>query len=634
MSSADREGDVLMAGATSTMTYMLTDTGSESDATPWAGRQARGRRSRSASCDVPFSMMDRRREPASQRLSFMFEHNDLINAMRAQKSKTRLGLTNLHSPWSRVDDQSPQEGAGRARASSDGEVLLRDGLSEGSTTASPSSMHPSEAITTASGVPNDALRQEAVASTKPEPERSGADDEADAEPSQSERLGADDEPKPREQRRRGTVPSGPFPGIGRFPLRRSSTGPLRSRAWSLADELHDAALQADSDGAEGDARSAAGSACGSGSEDFNVNDGGREDARASRQLVESLQRELCEERRVRQRLQAENETLSKKLKACKGTLRRLSKELDIFTGSALGRGAGEAAGGGPPQRPPAPTPPAAVAGGASSAPAAGARWRGAVSKLARRPPSLPASRGGDPLLKHAQVTGELPAPGFDIAGEEKRSPSLLDVGSEAMTSFRGVVTKLLQGVWADEGIPRVEFSPNPLSDNLELLRDRRTVRFAQVDDEEGMCAFACTSAPVLRDDGYGFEVVVRTARLAAKNEFGIGFTARPPSEWPAELPSSADQLGKDTWLVGFSGEAWSGSWGRWIQVPWRVPQIKDGDRIAVYGIFGSGELELLVNGDSIGSIPMPMVGRDRPLWGVVDLLGLEGCIDEVMLPDR
>lgn len=316
------------------------------------------------------------------------------------------------------------------------------------------------------------------------------------------------------------------------------------------------------------------------------------------------------------RLRAENQRLADKVDKCKAVIRRLVKELEVFIGGqdarALQRAAASAVASA-----------AAVSGGAAAGNPRAGRIAGRRVQLAVPVGGVRADGAGGG--KEADDSNPMAS----------AAASLVSYGSAAIEDLRGAISTFLgdfgfaaEQTPADDPESSVQWHDDSMGPNLAISDDGRSIMFSHNEGKLG--AFAGTTRPPRVDDGYGFEVEVGKVRLPSRNEIAIGLTPADPGDWPEDLPEAADGLA-EAWLVGYAGEAWRGRAAGWAEVSWQLPQLKEGTRIRVHAAFGSSKMDVFVDNEHAGSLPIPTISEHRPLWGVVDLLGAEGKVEEVTL---
>lgn len=213
-----------------------------------------------------------------------------------------------------------------------------------------------------------------------------------------------------------------------------------------------------------------------------------------------------------------------------------------------------------------------------------------------------------------------------LASQQPRGGALGDRASSAL-----YIADKVMAAASSSGVLHLRWEAEPLSLNLTLSSNRRAVRFtgANKDVDQGLKAFVGTEAPVWRDDGFGFEVVVQRCRAESTDGLAIGFCSVCPSSWPDDLPDSADELDACLWLVGYGGEMCERleASSQWKTCRWSSSDLAPGDTLRVSMLL-HGRLEVRVNSALVCVANVNYDANGPPLYGVVDLLG---NVDAVML---
>lgn len=121
--------------------------------------------------------------------------------------------------------------------------------------------------------------------------------------------------------------------------------------------------------------------------------------------------------------------------------------------------------------------------------------------------------------------------------------------------------------------------------------------------------------------GWYFEVKVSSVRdhPGELDGMAIGVTTHGPHDLGSSaLPQTMDEM-DPCWIMGFDGSQWDGVSLSWSKCTWRPVGLSKGDVVGML-VTLAGEMRVFVNGKGVAQGPTT-VPTDRPLFGVVDLIG-------------
>lgn len=167
-----------------------------------------------------------------------------------------------------------------------------------------------------------------------------------------------------------------------------------------------------------------------------------------------------------------------------------------------------------------------------------------------------------------------------------------------------------------------KLSSRSASNNVALSQDGLSAVHLSGDDMYGVLlgASPLTASP----EGYYFELMVDAVRADQIDGLVVGVTTTRPKDLAVlvpGLPEVADAV-PSSWCLGFCGlahcscEEHRGDFG---DIDWRPQHLKIGDHVGVL-VTPEGRLCVFENHTLVARSPQP-VPTDRPLFGVVDLLG-------------